>query len=90
MLEIPPAGQLSMLTAFAGADLNEVLPGVAVPTLLAVWRGDERAPAPSRRRCTPGFPAPNSWCWPGSATTSPLVAPEAFNAEVRRFLSAVP
>jgi pimeloyl-ACP methyl ester carboxylesterase len=44
MLDVRPAGVLSMLTAFANADLRAVLPTIAVPTLLIYGAEDVRAP----------------------------------------------
>jgi pimeloyl-ACP methyl ester carboxylesterase len=44
MLDVRPAGTLSMLTAFANADLRAVLPTIAVPTLLIYGAEDVRAP----------------------------------------------
>jgi pimeloyl-ACP methyl ester carboxylesterase len=66
--KVRPAGVLPMLTAFAEADLTDVLPTIAVPTLLLYGEVDERAPALWPRHSTPAFPDRNSWCCPVWAT----------------------
>jgi pimeloyl-ACP methyl ester carboxylesterase len=89
MLEIRPAGQLSMLSAFAEADLNEVLPTIAVPTLLLYGEADVRAPRRVAEALHGGIPGSELVVLPGVGHCLNLEAPDASNAEVRRFLGAV-
>lgn len=88
MLEVRPAGLLPMLTAFAGADLNDVLPTIAVPTLLFYGEADARAPRPVAEALHAGIPGSELVVLPGVGHYINLEAPDAFNAEVRRFLRA--
>lgn len=86
MLEVRTAGVLPMLTAFADADLNDVLPTIAVPTLLLYGEADERAPRPVAEALHAGIPGSELVLLPGVGHVANLEAPEAFNAAVRRFL----
>jgi pimeloyl-ACP methyl ester carboxylesterase len=89
MADTRPAGALTMLTAFAEADLSAVLPTIDVPTLLLWGECDQRAPvrtvAETLRASIPGA---ELVLLPGAGHYDSLEAPEAFNAEVRRFLGA--
>jgi len=90
MLEVRPAGLLPMLTAFAESDLNDVLPTIAVPTLLLYGETDARAPRPIAEALHAGIPGSELVLLPGMGHYINLEAPDAFNAELRRFLGAVP
>jgi pimeloyl-ACP methyl ester carboxylesterase len=89
MREARPAGTLLMLTAFAEADLREVLPTIDVPTLLLYGTEDVRAPRAVAEALHAAIPDSNLVLLPGVGHTSNLEAPGAFNAEVRRFLRSV-
>jgi pimeloyl-ACP methyl ester carboxylesterase len=86
MLEVRPAGVLPMLTAFADADLRDVLPTIAVPTLLLYGAADVRAPGPVAEALHAAIPDSELAWLPGVGHVANLEAPDAFNAEVRRFL----
>jgi pimeloyl-ACP methyl ester carboxylesterase len=86
MLEVRPAGVLPMLTAFADADLSDVLPTIAVPTLLPYGDADARAPRPVAEALHAAIPDSELVWLPGVGHVANLEAPDAFNAEVRRFL----
>ena len=86
MLEVRPAGTLPMLNAFAEADLREVLPTIAVPTLLLYGTEDVRSPRAVADALRAAIPRSELVYLPGVGHVSNLEAPEAFNAEVRRFL----
>jgi pimeloyl-ACP methyl ester carboxylesterase len=89
MAESRPAGMLPMLTAFAEADLTAVLPTIAVPTLLLWGEGDVRAPiCPVAENLRDGIPGAQLVVLPGVGHYNNLEAPDAFNAEVRRFFGA--
>ncbi|MDP9442407.1 alpha/beta fold hydrolase [Geodermatophilus chilensis] len=90
MLEVRPAGTLPMLTAFAEADLRDVLPTIAVPTLLLYGSEDVRSPRPVAEALHAAIPGSRLVLLPGVGHVSNLEAPEVFNAEVRRFLRSVP
>jgi pimeloyl-ACP methyl ester carboxylesterase len=90
MPDIRAAGLLPMLTAFADADLREVLPTIAVPTLLLWGEADARAPIrPVAEALLASIPGSELVVLPGTGHYINLAAPDAFNAEVRRFLGAV-
>ena len=89
MLEVRPAGTLPMLTAFAEADLREVLPTIAVPTLLLYGTEDVRSPRAVADALHAAIPHSELVLLPGVGHVSNLEAPEAFNAEVRRFLRSM-
>jgi pimeloyl-ACP methyl ester carboxylesterase len=86
MLDVRPAGTLSMLTAFAEADLRPVLPTIAVPTLLLYGTEDVRSPRAVSDALHAAIPHSDLVLLPGVGHLCNLEAPEAFDAEVRRFL----
>ncbi|RFU20460.1 alpha/beta fold hydrolase [Geodermatophilus marinus] len=86
MLDVRPAGTRSMLTAFADADLRDVLPTVAVPTLLLYGAEDVRAPRSVAEALHAAIPGSRLVFLPGVGHVTNLEAPEAFDAELRRFL----
>jgi pimeloyl-ACP methyl ester carboxylesterase len=86
MSDVRPAGLLAMLTAFAEADLTAVLATIDVPTLLLYGELDVRAPRRVAEALHAGIPDSELVVLPGVGHYVNLEAPEAFNAEVRRFL----
>ena len=90
MSNVRAAGLLPMLNAFAAADLREVLPTIAVPTLLLWGEDDARAPIrPVAEALLSSIPGSELVVLPGAGHYVNLAAPDAFSAEVRRFLGAV-
>jgi len=89
MLEIRPTGSRPMPAAFADADLRAVLPTIAVPTLLLYGAADVRAPRAVAEALHAGILHSELVLLPGVGHACNLEAPEAFNAEVRRFLQRV-
>lgn len=89
MLDVRAAGTLPMLTAFAEADLREVLPTIAVPTLLLYGTEDVRSPRAVADALHAAIPDSELVLLPGVGHLINLEAPEAFDAEVRRFLRMV-
>jgi pimeloyl-ACP methyl ester carboxylesterase len=67
--DIRSIGTVTMLTAFAEADLTGVLPTVAAPTLLLYGEHDVRAPRPVADALSQLCPTPSSSSSPGSGTT---------------------
>ncbi|MGI5125234.1 alpha/beta fold hydrolase [Pseudonocardia sp. CA-107938] len=90
MLDVRAAGMRPMLDAFAAADLRAVLPTVAVPTLLIHGDADVRAPRPVAEALHAGIAHSELVLLPGVGHACNLEAPDAFNAELRRFLRTVP
>ena len=86
MSEFHPAGMRVMLHAFAEADLRGVLPTIKVPTLLLYGDLDQRSPLDVAQSLHAKIPASKLVILPGVGHAGNLEAPEAFNAEVRRFL----
>ena len=89
MREVRAAGLLAMVSAFAEADLRPVLPTISVPTLVLHGEHDVRAPLPVAQALHAGIPGSELVVMPGVGHEVNLAAPEAFNAEVRRFLTRV-
>jgi pimeloyl-ACP methyl ester carboxylesterase len=89
MLDVRPAGTLAMLSAFADADLRNLLPTVAVPTLLLYGDADVRSPRPVAEALHAAIPGSELVLLPGVGHVTNLEAPDAFDAEVRRFLRSV-
>jgi len=85
MSETRPAGMRAMLSAFADADLRQVLPHIDVPLLL-YGDADQRAPLSVAEDLHAKIPASKLVVLPGVGHDSAMEAPWAFNAEVRGFL----
>ncbi len=90
MRDVRPTGTRRMLVAAADADLRNVLPAVAVPTLLLYGAEDVRAPRPVAEAMHRAVPGSRLVLVPGAGHDVALEAPDAFDAEVRRFLRSVP
>jgi pimeloyl-ACP methyl ester carboxylesterase len=89
MLDVRSTGTRPMLAAFADADLRAVLPTIAVPTLLLYGAADVRAPRPVAQALRAAIPKSKLVLVPDVGHQCNLEAPEAFNADLRRFLHAV-
>jgi pimeloyl-ACP methyl ester carboxylesterase len=88
MLDVRPAGALSMLTALADADLRGVLPTIRAPTLLLYGAEDVRAPRPVAEVLQASIEGARLVLVPGAGHDVNLEAPEEYDAAVREFLSA--
>jgi pimeloyl-ACP methyl ester carboxylesterase len=89
MSEFHPAGYRTMARAFAEADLREMLPGVAVPTLLLYGEVDKRSPLGVAHDLHARIPASRLVVIPGVGHLSNAEAAQTFNGEVRGFLRSV-
>lgn len=89
MAEARPHGTRVMLRAFAEADLRDVLPRVAVPTLLINGDADLRSPLDVAGALHAAIPGSELAVLPGLGHEASLESPEAFHAEVRRFLRSL-
>lgn len=89
LADFHPAGQRAILQAFAHQDLRDVLPRVAVPTLLLYGEQDVRSPVGVGEDLHARIPGSQLVVLPGVGHMCNLEAPERFNAEVRRFLQSV-
>ena len=86
MSEVRPAGMRTMARAFAEADLQDVLASIALPALLLYGDADQRASRAVWEPLHAKIPTSMLVLLPGSGHDLALEAPEAFNAEVRRFI----
>lgn len=84
--EFHPAGLRACSRAFADADLRDVLPSIAVPTLLLYGDKDARAPLNVARDLHARIPGSRLVVIEGVGHVSNVEAPERFNSEVRAFL----
>jgi pimeloyl-ACP methyl ester carboxylesterase len=89
MLDVRPAGIRPMITAFAAADLRDVLATIRVPTLLLYGDLDTRAPPAVAEVLHDRIPGSELVMLPGVGHVTNIEAPDAFDAAVRRFLRSV-
>jgi pimeloyl-ACP methyl ester carboxylesterase len=89
MLDVRPAGALSMLTTFANADLRGVLPTIAVPTLLIYGAEDVRAPRGVAEALHAAIRGSRLILVPAAGHDVSLEAPKEYDAAVRAFLRMV-
>ncbi|QEC49331.1 alpha/beta fold hydrolase [Baekduia soli] len=73
------------LAAMAEADLRDVLPHIAVPTLLIWGERDARSPLTVARQFASAIPDAELVLIPAAGHMSNLECPEAFNAAMRAF-----
>ncbi len=88
MGEFHPVGMRVMLKAFAEADLRHALPRIEVPTLLLYGERDRRSPKNVAGELHEKIPASELVTIPSAGHLLHLEAPDAVNAEIRRFLHA--
>ncbi|EST19038.1 hypothetical protein M878_43005 [Streptomyces roseochromogenus subsp. oscitans DS 12.976] len=82
-------GWIDMLDGLRTSDLTQVLPRIAVPTLVLCGKRD-RAGLPDARRAAAAIPGAHLSVVPHSGHLLPMAAPHAFNAIVRAFLAPEP
>jgi len=78
-----------MLTAMAEADLRDVLPTVAVPTLLLYGEEDARSVLEIAEALRSAIPSSILVVLPGIGHVANLEAPELFDRAVRTFLGGI-
>ena len=83
--DVRPAGMRTALRAMAEADQRDLLPRIAVPTLLIWGELDARSPLSVARRFEQAIPDAELVVIPGAGHVSNLEQPEAFNDAVRAF-----
>lgn len=86
MADFHPDGMRALLHAGAHADYRDVLPTIQVPTLLLYGAEDTRSPLPIAQEMHRKIPGSTLVVIPDVGHLAAAEAPEAFNAEVRRFL----
>ena len=89
MLDVRPAGIRPMITAFAAADLRDMLGTIRVPTLLLYGDLDTRAPRAVAEELHDRIPGSELVMLPGVGHVTNIEAPEEFDAAVRRFVRSV-
>jgi pimeloyl-ACP methyl ester carboxylesterase len=90
MSEFRPVGLRTMLTAFADADLRDVLPLVDVPTLVLHGELDRRSPLHVAEALHAGIAGSRLVVLEGVGHYASIEAADRFNAEVRGFLRQLP
>jgi pimeloyl-ACP methyl ester carboxylesterase len=88
--EFHPAGQRVLFSAFADADLRDVLPRIEVPTLLLYGDKDVRSPLSVGEELHARIPGSTFVVIPGVGHLADIEGADRFNAEVRKFLGSVP
>ncbi len=89
MSEIRPAGTATMAHALAEADLRDVLPHIDVPVLLLYGDADERSPLSVAEALHQAIEGSTLAVMPGLGHECHLESPDAFETEVRRFLTSL-
>ena len=89
MVDLHPAGALTMARSMAEADLRDVLPRIDVPTLLLYGGADVRSPRAVAEGLATQIPGAELVVVPDAGHMLNMEAPERVNAELRRFLSAI-
>jgi pimeloyl-ACP methyl ester carboxylesterase len=87
MTEMRPAGARPMLHALAEADLRDVLPTIAVPTLLLYGAEDVRSPPAVAQAMQEAIPSSSLVMLPDVGHQSNIETPERFNEAVAAFLA---
>ena len=87
--ELHPAGYRDMVLALDAADTREVLPTVAVPTLVQWGEQDRVTPRPEAEVLRTGIPGAAFEIIPGAGHLSNLEQPDAFNRAVTAFLAKI-
>jgi pimeloyl-ACP methyl ester carboxylesterase len=87
--EFHPAPMRIAIRAFADADLRDVLPDIAVPTLLLYGDKDVRAPKPVWEALHAGIPRSKLVLIPGVGHMIDIEAAERCERELRSFLRSV-
>jgi len=87
MSEIRPAATVTMARALAEADLRSVLPHIDVPVLLLYGDADERSPLTVAEALHRAIPGSTLAVMPGLGHECYLESPDAFEREVRSFLT---
>ena len=88
--DVRPESMRVALTAMAEADLREVLPHVAVPTLLIWGELDARSPLTVAHQFDQAIPDTRLVVIPGCGHVSNLERPEQVNAAIRAFCAENP
>ena len=89
MADFHPAGMRAMLSASGHADYRDVLPAIRVPTLLLYGAEDVRSPLTVAREMQRQIPGSQLVVIPDVGHMAAAETPEAFNAEVRRFVHSI-
>jgi pimeloyl-ACP methyl ester carboxylesterase len=88
--DVQPQTMQDQLLAMAHADLTDVLPGIAVPTLLVWGELDARSPLRVAREFERAIPDATLVVLPGAGHMSHVEQPERFSEVVRAFCRAHP
>jgi pimeloyl-ACP methyl ester carboxylesterase len=86
--DVRPAAMRTQLSAMAEADLRDLLPRIAVPTLLVWGELDGRSPLSIARQFEQAIADATLVVIPGAGHVANLEEPERFNAAVRDFCQA--
>jgi pimeloyl-ACP methyl ester carboxylesterase len=88
--DVRPETLRTELTLMAEADLTDLLPQIAVPTLLIWGESAARSPLGVARQFKDAIPGAELVVLPGAGHCSNLEQPRLFNEAIRSFLRALP
>jgi pimeloyl-ACP methyl ester carboxylesterase len=86
--DVRPDSMRTALLVMAEADQRDLLPGIAIPTLLIWGELDVRSPLDMARQFEAAIPHTELVVIPGAGHVSNLERPDAFNEAVREFCHA--
>lgn len=85
MSDFDPVSALNVAAAVAACDHRDLLPRIAVPTLLLWGEADARSPLNVAEQLRDGIPGARLTVIPGAGHVSNMEQPDRFNAAVREF-----
>jgi pimeloyl-ACP methyl ester carboxylesterase len=85
MSDFDPVSALNVATAVAACDHRDLLPRIAVPTLLLWGEADARSPLNVAQKLRDGIPGARLIVIPSAGHMSNMEQPDRFNAAVREF-----
>jgi len=88
MSDFHPVGMRVMLSAFAEADLREMLSTITIPTLLLYGDQDKRSPLNVAKALHENIPTSKLVIIPGVGHEINLETPDEFNNEVRKYINS--
>jgi 3-oxoadipate enol-lactonase len=90
MAEVPVPTYTAIVHCLVTFDGRATLSGITAPTLVLATENDRAAPAPVLEKMASKIAGARYVCLPRSGHLVNLEDPQAFNAEIRRFIAGIP